>query len=239
MSNEGLTIDFCFQYGVFCSVIAAVLQMPHRTWRWKVNLKMFEALHGMSRVVRLIPDKLVTVQDICKLHEPTESIFLIELILDLVKRYALMASEKQISNATLEDVVSITICPVMGQIHDDRLFDTEVDQLDFYQTVDLLRTQLENLIEQLRTREDSAHQITEILNTADGISAATECFVHFTHPAIIQVARRLSSEATKDQCESVLLENLTDSRRAAVVKYSAQFITRMYEDLLIEKEDET
>ena len=103
MSNEELTIDFFFQYVVFCSVIAVVLQLPQRTWRWKVNLQMFEALHGMSRVVRLIPDKLVTVQEICKLHEPTESLFLIELILDLDKRYALMASEKKISNAILED----------------------------------------------------------------------------------------------------------------------------------------
>jgi hypothetical protein len=234
MSNEGLIIDFFFQYGVFCSVIAAVLQLPQRTWRWKVNLQMFEALHGMSRVVRLIPDKLVTVQEICKLHEPTESIFLIELILDLVKRYALMASEKQISNDTLENTFSITICPVMGQIHPDRLFDTEVDQLDFYQSVDLLRTQLEVLIERLRMREDGAQQISEILNTADGISAATECFVHFIHPAIIQVARGLSFDATQDQCESVLLENLTESRRAAVVKHSTHFITRMYEEILNE-----
>jgi hypothetical protein len=235
MSNEQLTIDFFFQYGVFCSVIAAVLQIPQRTWRWKVNLQMFEALHGMSRVVRLIPDKLVTVQEICKLHEPYESLFLIELILDLVKRYALMASEKQISNATLEDATSITICPVTGQIHFERPADTEADQLDFYQSVDLLRTQLETLIEQLRTRKDIAHQIATILNTADGISAATECFVHFTHPAIIQVARRLSFESTQDQCESVLIENLSESRRAAIVKYSTQFITRIYEDLLNEE----
>ncbi len=53
-------------------------------------LKSFEAVHGLSRVVRLIPDKLATAIEINKenLDDPKDDgSFLVDLVTKLLKYY--------------------------------------------------------------------------------------------------------------------------------------------------------
>jgi len=60
------------------------------TWIWVVTLKSFEPVHGLFRVVRLIPDKLATVIEINKenLDDPKDDgSFLVDLVTKLLKYY--------------------------------------------------------------------------------------------------------------------------------------------------------
>jgi len=59
-------------------------------WIWVVDLKSFEPVHGLSRVVRLIPDKLATAIEINKenLDDPKDDgSFLVDLVTKLLKYY--------------------------------------------------------------------------------------------------------------------------------------------------------
>jgi len=58
--------------------------MPEHNWCWKVDLQNFEEIHGMSRVVRLVPDKVSTTGAIME-DENVEGKpdFLLKLVSDL------------------------------------------------------------------------------------------------------------------------------------------------------------
>ena len=59
-------------------------------WLWLVNLKSFEPVHGLSRVIRLIPDKLATAILIRKENLSSsneDGLFLIDLVLELTTVY--------------------------------------------------------------------------------------------------------------------------------------------------------
>ena len=61
-----------------------------------MSLANFEAVHGMSRVVRLLPDKIATAQTIAAEFKPEDSLFLIELVIKLTKLFEVQAREKQL-----------------------------------------------------------------------------------------------------------------------------------------------
>ena len=60
------------------------------TWIWILDLKSFEPVHGLSRIVKLIPDKLWTAIEINKekLQDPKDDgSFLIDLLIELLLFY--------------------------------------------------------------------------------------------------------------------------------------------------------
>ena len=60
-----------------------------KTWKLTLDLKSFEVMHGLSRVVLLVPDKIATAIEINKedLPDPDDGTFLIGLVEDLVVFY--------------------------------------------------------------------------------------------------------------------------------------------------------
>ena len=60
-----------------------------RTWKLSLNLESYEVMHGLSRIVLLLPDKIATAIEINKedLPEPDDGTFLIQLVVNLVKFY--------------------------------------------------------------------------------------------------------------------------------------------------------
>ncbi len=60
-----------------------------KTWKLTLDLKSFEVMHGLSRVVLLVPDKIATAIEINKedLPDPDDGTFLIGLVEDLVIFY--------------------------------------------------------------------------------------------------------------------------------------------------------
>jgi len=60
-----------------------------RTWKLSLNLESYEVMHGLSRVVLLLPDKIATAIAINKedLPDPDDGTFLIQIVVNLVKFY--------------------------------------------------------------------------------------------------------------------------------------------------------
>jgi hypothetical protein len=60
-----------------------------RTWKLSLNLESFEVMHGLSRIVLLLPDKIATAIAINKevLPDPDDGTYLIQLVVNLLKFY--------------------------------------------------------------------------------------------------------------------------------------------------------
>jgi hypothetical protein len=66
-----------------------------RTWKLDLNVDSFEVMHGLSRVVLLLPDKIATAIEVNKEDFPDpndDGGFLIQLVVNLVKFYKLRLS---------------------------------------------------------------------------------------------------------------------------------------------------
>ena len=66
-----------------------------RTWKLDLNLDSFEVMHGLSRVVLLLPEKIATAIEVNKENFPDpndDGGFLIQLVLNLVKFYKIRLS---------------------------------------------------------------------------------------------------------------------------------------------------
>jgi hypothetical protein len=60
-----------------------ILELPDLGWKWRVGPENFEELHGMSRVVRLLPEKISTTGAILDEGCVEECEFLLKLVEDL------------------------------------------------------------------------------------------------------------------------------------------------------------
>jgi hypothetical protein len=60
-----------------------------RPWKLSLNLESFEVMHGLSRIVLLLPDKIATAIAINKevLPDPDDGTYLIQLVVNLLKFY--------------------------------------------------------------------------------------------------------------------------------------------------------
>lgn len=69
-------------------------------WEWTLDLKNFEQVHGISRIAKLLPDKLATSIEINKERLPNpkdDGSFLIDLVLKLLKIYQDQLQKIQVS----------------------------------------------------------------------------------------------------------------------------------------------
>jgi hypothetical protein len=65
------------------------------TWKLDLNVDSFEVMHGLSRVVLLLPDKIATAIEVNKEDFPDpndDGGFLIQLVVNLVKFYKIRLS---------------------------------------------------------------------------------------------------------------------------------------------------
>ena len=121
-----------------------------RNWKWLLNLKSFESVHGMSRVVLLIPDKLATAIAIFKenLPDPDSGAFLVVLVIDLVKFYIdQVTNRQQQPNRTGTESAQLqTLIETFGHFEFDALQNfPEEGAIDFCQVLHELLTKLESI----------------------------------------------------------------------------------------------
>lgn len=82
-----------------------------RTWKLDLDLESFEVMHGLSRVVLLLSDKIATAIEINKedLPDPNDDGgFLIQLVINLVKFYKIRLSSWA-RRRQLDDNVDISV----------------------------------------------------------------------------------------------------------------------------------
>jgi hypothetical protein len=121
-----------------------------RNWKWLLNLKSFESVHGMSRVVLLIPDKLATAIAIFNenLPDPDSGAFLVVLVIDLVKFYIDQVTNRQLQ-IILPDTESAqlqTLSETFGDLESGALEKfPEEGAIDFLQVLNELLTKLESV----------------------------------------------------------------------------------------------
>ncbi len=88
-------------------IYSAILFCPNpeaKLWMWFLNLESFEAVHGMSRIVKLIPDKLATAIAINReeLSDPEDDgSFLVNLVTKLMIFYKDLVRNHDSKNASL------------------------------------------------------------------------------------------------------------------------------------------
>jgi hypothetical protein len=121
-----------------------------RNWKWLLNLKSFEPVHGMSRVVLLVPDKLATAIAIFKekLPDPDSGAFLVVLVIDLVKFYIDQVTnhQQQTSTPDTESADLQTLIETFGGLESDTLQNFPEEKADdFLQVLQNLSTKLESI----------------------------------------------------------------------------------------------
>ena len=153
------------------SIDKAILQTSSHglKWCWIVNLRSFEPIHGLSRIVLLVPDKLATAIEINKekLPDPKDDgSFLIDLVLKLCGVYA-------------------------NQIRLQQLAPEDPDLVDLLKSVEILEQKLEkfkNLLP-LRSPDDLDRCTKQIAEFCDVINGLCTLYLEFVHPVWVQFNR--------------------------------------------------
>ena len=216
-----------------------VIHLPQRGWRWRVDLSMFEPIHGMSRVVRLVPDKIATAGTILEEGRAgllrgndgvEDSIYLIKQIKDLAFIFMGQSAEKAKGENELPDFngVPLLICG-NEQVDQDEL-DLDLDEsMDFYEVVAKFWQCCDDLMVIMRQQLPHQACAKRLLDMCDGILVATETFCKFVHPAIVAAKRRCNPLDPPSDQELLMHGVLTQDIKNSLTNWSRQFISRDYQ----------
>lgn len=193
---------------------------------WTVGVKEFEIIHGLSRVVRLLPDKLVTAKCIAAEPVTDDGTFLVNLVLDLLKVY-LDQSERLVSSSSTAAAENLCSQEVYQEIPFESR--TSVDlQMSLNGTLECLRESLNSLLRSLADHnlEQFANDAKALVGLGDEILAACHAYLDFAHPLIVQSYRHNSLQDSEiDQRRIALitkLENLKNKLSNEFEQYSAE-----------------
>ena len=152
-------------------------------WISSVDLKSFESIHGVSRIVKLIPDKLATAIAINKenlLDPKDDGSFLVDLVLKLLTFYQ-------------EQVQKNFNCQKLSEI--EALLEEECNKMmtlyNFLDILNQLSTELESFNAALPTRENDVikSQAEKVLRLADNLQIFCQVYLDLVHPALIKVIK--------------------------------------------------
>lgn len=182
-------------------------------FEWTVSERHFEEIHGLSRVVRLVPDKLATtfavLRDLLPYRDEKED-FLINLVVKLCKTYEELSAARQ-----SEDPLEVANCEfVFGE--DGGVGNVDRESIDLSASVTLLKDSL--LV--LRTfidpdREaDYFEEAYRVVGLADMLREVCMIYLDFVYPVLITSRRRPGeSDETPDQRFERVNRLLTSRRK--------------------------
>ena len=178
-------------------------------WKWELDLKSFEPVHGMSRVAKLVPDKLATALAINQENLPKpddDGSFLIDLVKNLAVFYKDMVSarseqveeesEREEGEEGVIEIQSGSLTCLPGSESED--------SKSFFLVLCTFLGLLEEMNKSLKARQlDPAIETAkEIVRVAEDILACAIIYLDFLHPIWIDVKRR----GREDRGEVELLE---------------------------------
>ena len=151
-----------------------------KEWAWITALKSFEAIHGVYRIVKLIPGKLFTAIAIYieNLPDPKDNgSFLVDLVLNLITFY-----RQKIPKHGLDQVEKFFEDKNESQVW-KQLFDN----------LETLSTKLETFKAILRVvprdLDKVRNQAYKILHVADNLLIFCRVYLDFIHPILVQIER--------------------------------------------------
>ena len=207
----------------------ARVQICTRSLQWTVSERHFEEIHGLSRVVLVIPDKVVTtfavIQDLYPQRSDNEG-FLIGLVLDLCKRYIDIATARPVEQPFHPD----------GNGHVEYLFEfgaaAAADSSDvavgnehplgFHATLCALRDELAALqpLAVPNGQDDYFVAADDLVKFCDEIREACLVYLEFAHPVLIRSRREGAADLGEDTVEQrfAAIGNLLNRRCAQIEK---------------------
>ena len=155
-------------------------------------MKSFEPVHGMSRVAKLIPDKLATAIAINqeKLENPEDDgSFMIDLVKNLLTFFRDQVSARleqeteEESQESLADPVTLTSGSAVSSIEDAK---------DFLQVLKQFSDLLDSMKQCLKGRQlvEINAIADEIVEMSDDILSCCYIFMDFVHPVWLDVQRK-------------------------------------------------
>ena len=199
MSGHTVSVKFVSREDSRCGFSFAVISTSQ--FKWIVSARNFEEVHGLSRVVGLIPDKFAVTFQVINSRQPADAefdgAFFVNLVTNLCSRYLTLISQREPD----DPLCSENKCRVFR-------FDVDVDsavhdgfqevvgvgnnvRLSLYSTFDLLRSRL-NAAAQLARNNlecDFYVECERVVRLADSILALCTIYLNFVHPLLVSSAR--------------------------------------------------
>jgi hypothetical protein len=229
----------------------AIIILPKLGWRWRTDTALFEPIHGMSRVTKLLPDKLVTTEHILLDHRRDKGkhrlSFIIELVIDLVERYCELATTHKIKRGDLSPMGSSFIYVSGFKVDQPELEDNSA--LDFDDVCSRFKEQLQNFAKDVEEKgEPDVHssvpttdrqclgslkgRIHKILKMADGIAAAAATYLEYVHPLLVKNRRSIGSLPSREDHEEAYRHFLNIERRNRIAIHAVGRLQRQYDDIV-------
>ena len=215
------------------------------TWKWTFQLTVaeFEEIHGISRVLKLLPDKCHTALLICKEELPDpldDGSFMINLVAKLLLFYRDMHSKRtrteadpELSQCVSKQIFLHTFRQI-GQEEVSEETEAIVFDLDFLQMIQDFLNDLKTIKVHLRARhyELAESVILTTLKKADCVMACINIYLSFIHPSIIWVKRNgtLEDEKFKAYCEQTQIKYEKGLCKSFVNEYLKLCLTNLSED---------
>ena len=225
---ESVVVQFCFNRKTGESDWVS-LRMPRLRWSWDVNRKSFEVLHGMSRVVKLIPDKLATAR-VIGFEEQGDHNFLFQLVIDLIENTYLELNEKnwvaRVPTDSADHQLSLTT--LLCGYPDLPLLDLprRAQQKTLHQCITNLSLQLK-AAQNAATLEQFDRSCRRILETADGILSGCQAYLQFVHPIMCYVRRLQEFDDTLANNRILHLSDSYESQKAYKKTYLTEEHARL------------
>ena len=217
-------------------ILRKLFDQQGQDWLWTVNLLSFESVHGISRVVKLLPDKLATAIAINKENLPDpkdDGTFMIVLVIDLLKFYQELDLGQSLrttdgaSNVDVQplpenelEVINETVQSLTTNEELRNLKTLSIENLkssfNFQQILEKLSNQLKSFkgILSARLEPEFENFSLSILSFCEDILAACHIYMDFVHPVILEIKRRgRIEEELVEQLKSNLTRKLNENNR--------------------------
>ena len=194
-----------------------------KTWKQNLNLKSFEIMHGLTRVVRLMPDKLATAMTINKenLPDPDDGGFLVGLVVDLVTFYrdkmALQVQQEENAENTTSRVINFGA-------ENQQILSVDGESIGVLEILNGLLCKMSlfqiNLSE--RNEEGITFYAHQVLQMADDILEFATAYLDFIHPLYLDIERNgIFDEFKIEELRSNLSEKLVGNRKKIQLEFDS------------------
>ena len=188
-------------------------------FNWRTGLVSFEVIHGLSRVVDLLPDKLATNRRIFDIDPGNRNPgnrhdhgFLVQLVIDLLSHFRdkqRSRGEIQRGQPTLSTIVTIAD-------EDDGIESDHVDEvkLDLEGTLDKLATDLADVkqLTQVAESEQYWDRALAVIESADRIRESCKVYLEFVHPFLVETRRLVDENEIVESIVPLIRNRLSRSR---------------------------
>lgn len=231
--NKPLRVNFYYQTDAFrTKIVKAKIFYPNRNFMWTLNMKSFETVYALSRVLLMVPDKVVTAFMINKenLPDPDDGTFLINLVVDLLQVYI----DKDRLMMRFEDIDNMNDIQIKKV---DLGLDQEPDEAEMGQSLADMLTFISNKLKELqrllaeKRHEEFQREVELFVQLCDDVRIACHVYLDLIYPVWNNTLRSGSFDDKKIQENKVVLLQMLERTNEKLEKeYRHLLIKNSIED---------